>query len=77
MTDRCGLMHDEQPDRSGRGTVEAHTMTSSPEAQEPMPREPVGGAGLYDVDPPQGDLSQDPDVPVVGDADALPEDMEL
>jgi hypothetical protein len=39
--------------------------------------EPAGGAGLFDIDLNQDDLSQDPNVPIVGDVDALPEDMEL
>lgn len=46
---------------------------TSPDEQEP--REPVGGAGLYDVDPPQ-DVHQEP-TPVAGDVDALPENLEL
>jgi hypothetical protein len=41
------------------------------------PPEPAGGAGLYDVDPDQGGVNQDPGTPVAGDLDALPEDMEL
>jgi len=41
------------------------------------PVDPSGGAGLFDVDPEQGGVSQDPGVAVGGDADALPEDMEL
>jgi hypothetical protein len=40
------------------------------------PVNPKGGAGLFDVDPVQGGVSQDPKVTVRGDADALPEDME-
>lgn len=38
---------------------------------------PRNGAGLFDVDPPQDGVSQDPNEVVVGDVDALPEDMEL
>lgn len=38
------------------------------------PVEPAGGAGLFDVDEDQGDVVQDPNVPVVGDVDVLPED---
>ena len=41
------------------------------------PVEPAGGAGLFDVDQDQGNLSQDPNVPIVGDAIAIPEDKEL
>jgi hypothetical protein len=40
------------------------------------PREPAGGAGIYDVDPPQHDVHQET-TPVVGDVEALPEDLEL
>ena len=45
--------------------------------EERLPTHPVGGAGLFDVDPEQGGVSQNPQVAVTGDADALPEDMEL
>ena len=41
------------------------------------PVEPVGGAGLFDVDPAQDGVSQDPDGPATGDVEALPEDLEL
>lgn len=40
------------------------------------PVDPKGGAGLFDVDPEQGGVSQDSKVAVRGDMDALPEDME-
>jgi len=40
------------------------------------PVDPVGGAGIFDVAPEQGGVSQDPNVAVTGDVDALPEDME-
>ena len=46
-------------------------------AQEPEPVVPVGGAGLFDVDPAQNDISQDPDVAVSGDLVAFPEDEDL
>ncbi len=36
--------------------------------------EPAYGAGLFDVDPDQGDVSQDPSVAVSGDVSALSED---
>ncbi len=36
--------------------------------------EPVYGAGLYDVDPDQGNVSQSPSVVVTGDIAAMPED---
>ena len=41
------------------------------------PVEPVGGAGLFDVDPAQDRVSQDPATPAPGDVEALPEDLEL
>jgi hypothetical protein len=40
-------------------------------------REPAGGAGLFDVDPDQRGISQDPAVAVTGDVEALAEDLEL
>jgi hypothetical protein len=46
-----------------------------PEIDDPRPVEPQGGAGLFDVDPPQ-DVDQDPN-PERGDADVFPEDLEL
>jgi hypothetical protein len=39
--------------------------------------EPQYGAGLFDVDPDQGGISQSPDVVVTGDVSVLSEDMEL
>jgi hypothetical protein len=39
--------------------------------------EPQGGAGVFDVDPDQGDVSQDPNSTTTGDIDALPEDMDF
>jgi hypothetical protein len=41
------------------------------------PAEPVGGAGLFDIDPDQDGISQDPARPATGDVEALPEDEEL
>ncbi|WP_160159730.1 hypothetical protein [Streptomyces sp. WAC05374] len=38
---------------------------------------PVGGAGVFDVDPDQAGVSQDPDDEVTGDVEALPEDVEF
>jgi len=46
-------------------------------ADEPHPVNPAGGAGLFDVDPDQRGISQDPDVAVPSDIPALPEDMDL
>jgi hypothetical protein len=51
------------------------TQTVPPET-ETEPVQPVGGAGLYDLDPDQGDVSEDPSTVVVGDVDAMPEDWE-
>jgi hypothetical protein len=45
-------------------------------SKDTPPVDPKGGAGLFDVDPEQGRVSQDPKVAVAGDVDALPEDME-
>jgi hypothetical protein len=45
-------------------------------ASEKSPPQPAGGAGIYDVDPDQSGVSQDPDHPVVGDVAALPVDVE-
>jgi hypothetical protein len=39
--------------------------------------EPVYGAGLYDVDPDQGNVSQSPSVVVTGDIAAMPVDWSL
>ena len=41
------------------------------------PSGPVAGAGLFDVDPDQGNVSQDPNVAIHGDIASLPEDMEV
>lgn len=49
------------------GTAEATEMTV----------EPAGGAGLFDVDPHQGSISQIPDSVVNGDITAFPEDWEF
>jgi hypothetical protein len=43
---------------------------------EPGPVYPVGGAGLFDVDPDQSAVNQDPNVAVTSDVAALPVDME-
>lgn len=37
--------------------------------------EAAGGAGLFDVDPDQANVSQDPTVAITGDVAALPVDM--
>jgi hypothetical protein len=43
---------------------------------DPAPVYPLGGAGLFDVDPDQGTVNQDPKAVVTGDVAALPDDME-
>jgi hypothetical protein len=43
---------------------------------EHAPVNPVGGAGLFDVDPSQAGVSQDPNTVVTGDVAELPVDME-
>jgi hypothetical protein len=43
---------------------------------DPQPVQPAGGAGLFDVDPEQGGISQDSTLVMRGDVNALPEDME-
>jgi len=46
-------------------------------ANQPDPVIPAGGAGLFDVDPDQRGISQEPNADVTGDIPALPEDMDL
>jgi hypothetical protein len=46
-------------------------------ATETAPVVPFGGAGLFDVDPDQGSVSQDPNVVITGDVASLPEGMEV
>jgi hypothetical protein len=53
------------------------TATEAATTSEPEPVFPQGGAGLFDVDPDQGGVSQDPNVVVSGDVAMLPLDMEL
>jgi hypothetical protein len=56
----------------GAGNSIGEEMTTS----EPGPVYPVGGAGLFDVDPDQSIVNQDPNVVVTSDMAALPVDME-
>jgi hypothetical protein len=44
---------------------------------QPVSVEPAGGAGVFDVDPDQTGVSQEPGVPTTGDVASLPEDLEL
>ncbi|MEV6593625.1 hypothetical protein [Streptomyces acidicola] len=46
-------------------------------AAEQKPVEPRGGAGLFDIDPDQGGVSQDPNAVVKGDLDVFPENGEV
>ncbi|MFC0598384.1 hypothetical protein [Streptomyces palmae] len=46
-------------------------------AAQPEAVEPRGGAGVFDVDPDQSAVSQDPGVAVKGDIDAFPENGEV
>lgn len=57
------------------GVSQAMTTDASP--VDRTATEPAYGAGLFDVDPPQKDLSDDPNVMITGDLAALPEDMEF
>ncbi|WP_345014842.1 hypothetical protein [Streptomyces shaanxiensis] len=46
-------------------------------AAAPRAVEPRGGAGIFDVDPDQSKVSQDPKVVVKGDIDAFPENGQV
>jgi len=43
---------------------------------QPAPVYPFGGAGVFDVDPDQSTVNQDPKTVVTGDVAALPVDVE-
>jgi hypothetical protein len=45
-------------------------------AGDDTPVEPVGDAGVFDVDPDQSDVDQDSEAVITGDVDAFPEDEE-
>jgi hypothetical protein len=49
-------------------------MGSQPAEATEMTVEPIFGAGLFDVDPDQGAVSQDPNTVVTSDMSMLPED---
>jgi hypothetical protein len=53
------------------------TAAAAAAAANTPPPSPVGGAGLYDVDPDQSGVNQDPHVEVTSDIAALPLDMEF
>jgi hypothetical protein len=58
--------------------VGASTLTAPGIAQATeTTAEPAFGAGLFDVDPDQGSISQDPNVVVAGDISLFPEDWEF
>ncbi len=58
----------------GAGAARAATVGgAAPLAAEPTV-EPSYGAGLFDVDPDQGGVSQSPNVVVTGNVTVLPED---
>ncbi|MFJ9041126.1 hypothetical protein ACIRF8_31730 [Streptomyces sp. NPDC102406] len=42
-----------------------------------VPPYPVGGAGIFDVDPDQSGVSQSPEAIVTGDVQVLTEDVEV
>lgn len=48
----------------------------APTSPEDNPITPAGDAGLFDVDPEQGDVSQSPDSITSGDVDEFPIDVE-
>lgn len=54
--------------------AQAATTGTATAAVDETTVEPAGGAGLFDVDPDQGNVSQDPNTAVTGDVTALPED---
>ena len=56
------------------GIAQAATSGNATTAATETTVEPAGGAGLFDVDPDQGNVSQDPNTAVTGDVTALPED---
>jgi hypothetical protein len=60
----------------GVGVIVASSGFVEPQTAEAteMTVEPTHGAGLFDVDPDQGAISQDPNVAVTGDIAVFPED---
>ena len=63
--------------RSPAAPVQVDLAGVAATAGEPTTVVPAGGAGLFDVDPDQGVVSQDPAVAARGDLASLPEDMEV
>ncbi|GIH03542.1 hypothetical protein Rhe02_16090 [Rhizocola hellebori] len=57
----------------GASTLSAPGIASATETTA----EPTFGAGLFDVDPDQGSISQDPNTVVAGNISAFPEDWEF
>lgn len=56
---------------------EAHVTAAAVAAAAQKPVEPKGGAGLFDVDPSQAGVSQDPKTVVKGDIAVFPENTEV
>lgn len=56
--------------------IVGHTAAVASNA-DPQQIYPVGGSGVFDVDPDQDDLSQDPGAAIDGDIASLPVDLEL
>lgn len=54
-----------------------HSQNDSKEeaTKTPHAARPYGRAGIFDIDPPQTGVSQDPNLIVVGDVEALPEEV--
>ena len=73
------LTASEAPVAAEAAAVPAATSAASPTAATagPPPVLPVGGAGLFDVDPDQSSVNQDQHVEVSSDIAALPLDMEF
>lgn len=57
--------------------TEPEVQVTATAAAEPKPVEPRGGAGVFDVDPDQSGVSQDPKAEAKGDLDVFPENGEV
>ncbi|MDQ0762669.1 hypothetical protein [Streptomyces canus] len=55
----------------------AENQAAAAAASEQKPVEPRGGAGVFDVDPDQSGVSQDPKKVVKGDISVFPENTEV
>jgi Rieske Fe-S protein len=66
------------PDAAFAAPVSPATAEDAPApAADPAPVEPAGGAGVFDVDLDQTDVSQDPTVTATGDVAVMPDDWEF